>query len=92
MHYLLDLERSLFFHELAEHDFGSADLDRVLAACQEEFDGQRVLLEVLNVEIIDLILKRELCGIVWLEPLGKVSVARVMIVEIDRDEGLDGTR
>ena len=91
MHDLLDLERSLFFHELAEDDFGCADFDRILAACQEEFDSQRVPLEILNVEVVDLIFKGELCGIVGLETLGKVSVARVMIVEIDRDEGLDGT-
>lgn len=91
MHDLLDLERSLFLHKLAEDDFGCADLNRVLAACKEEFDSQRVPFQVLNVEIVDLILKGELCGIVGLETLGKVPVARVMIVEIDCDEGLDGT-
>ena len=91
MHDLLDLERSLFLHELAEDDFGCADLDRVLAACQEEFDSQRVPFQVLNVEIVNLILKGELRGIVGLETLCKVSVACVMIVEIDCDEGLDGT-
>jgi len=91
MHDLLDLERSLFFHELAEDDFGCAYLDRVLAACQEELNGQRVPLEILNVEVVDLILKGELRGIVGLETLCKVPIARIMIVEIDRDEGLDGT-
>ena len=91
MHDLLDLERSLFLHELAEDDFGCANFDSVLAACQKELDGQCVPLEVLNVEIVNLILKGELCGIVGLETLGKVPIARIMIVEIDRDEGLDGT-
>jgi hypothetical protein len=91
MHDLLDLERSLFFHELAEDDFGSADFDRVLAPCQEEFDSQRVPLEILNIEIVDLILKGELRGIVGLETLCKVPIARIMIVEIYGDEGLDGT-
>ena len=91
MHDLLDLERRLFLHELAEDDFGCTDLNRVLAACQEELDGQCVPLEVLNVEIVNLILKGELCSIVGLETLGKVPVACVMIVEIDRDECLDGT-
>ena len=91
MHDLLDLERRLFLHELAEDDFGCANLYRVLAASQEEFDSQRVPLKILNVEVVDLILKGELCGIVGLETLGKVSVACVMIVEIDRDESLDCT-
>ena len=42
MHDLLDLERSLFLHELAEDDFGCADFDRILAACQEKLNSQRV--------------------------------------------------
>jgi hypothetical protein len=69
MNDLLDLERGLLLQKLAKDDFRGTDLDRVLSTSQEELHCKSVFLEVLQVEVIDLVLERELSSIVGLETL-----------------------
>ena len=82
----------VFLQELGEDDLGRAYFDRVLGTRDEEVDGQNALFQVLDVEVVDRVFEGKLSAVVGLETVREVAVAGVVVVEIDRDEGLDCTR
>lgn len=82
----------IFFQELREDDFGWPYFDGVLGARDEEVDGQGALFDVLDVEVVDRVFEGELSAVVGLETVREVTVAGVVVVEVNGHEGLDCTR